>query len=50
MTTLTDRPHTALLVIDAQNGVMAGSYATEDVVGRIDDLVSRARAEQVPVV
>ena len=50
MTTLTDRPNTALLVIDVQNGVMAGSHGTDEVVQRIDGLVSRARAEQVPVV
>jgi len=50
MTTLTDRPGTALLVIDVQNGVMAASHDTEAVVGRIEGLVARARAAQVPVV
>ncbi|GHE07289.1 cysteine hydrolase family protein [Klenkia taihuensis] len=50
MTTLTDRPGTALLVIDVQNGVMAGSHDAETVVGRIGDLVERARAADVPVV
>ena len=50
MTTLTDRPGTALLVIDVQNGVMAVSHDTEAVVGRIETLVARAREQQVPVV
>ncbi|SDO06756.1 Nicotinamidase-related amidase [Klenkia soli] len=50
MTTLTDRPNTALLVIDVQNGVMAESHDTAAVVGRIEGLVARARGEQVPVV
>ena len=50
MTMLTDRPNTALLVIDVQNGVMAASHGTEAVVERIDGLVTRARADQVPVV
>jgi nicotinamidase-related amidase len=50
MTTLTDRPGTALLVIDVQNGVMAASHDTETVVGRIEALVARAREEHVPVV
>lgn len=50
MTTLTDRPGAALLVIDVQNGVMAASHDTEAVVGRIEGLVTRARAERVPVV
>ncbi len=49
MTTLTDRPNTALLVIDVQNGVVNGSYRRDEVVANIDLLVERARAEQVPV-
>jgi nicotinamidase-related amidase len=50
MTTLTDRPGTALLVIDVQNGVMAGSEDRAAIVERIAGLVERARAEGVPVV
>lgn len=50
MTTLQDRPGTALLVVDAQQGVMAASVRAEDVVTTIRGLVERARAEQVPVV
>jgi nicotinamidase-related amidase len=50
MTTLANRPNTALLVIDVQNGVVAGNYERDAVVGRIADLVDRARAADVPVV
>jgi nicotinamidase-related amidase len=50
MTTLTDRPNTALLVIDVQNGVVAGAHNRDDVVANIATLVDRARAEEVPVV
>jgi nicotinamidase-related amidase len=50
MTTLTDRPATALVVIDVQNGVVAEAYERDAVVGRIATLVERARGEGVPVV
>ena len=50
MTTLTDRPNTALVVIDVQNGVVTGAHQRDEVVGRIAGLVDRARAESVPVV
>jgi nicotinamidase-related amidase len=50
MTTLTDRPNTALLVIDVQNGVMAGTHNRDDVIANIAVLVDKARAENVPVV
>ncbi len=50
MTTLTDRPNTALLVIDVQNGVVAGAHERDKVIANIATLVDRARAEQVPVV
>ena len=50
MTTLSERPNTALMVIDVQNGVVTGSHDRDGVVGRIASLVDRARAEQVPVV
>jgi nicotinamidase-related amidase len=50
MTTLENRPNTALLVIDVQNGVVAGSHDRDAVVANIDSLVGRARQEQVPVV
>jgi nicotinamidase-related amidase len=50
MTTLNDRPNTALLVIDVQNDVMAGAHNREGVIANIAVLVDKARAEQVPVV
>ena len=50
MTTLTDRPHTALLVIDVQNDVMAGVHNRDGVIANIAFLVGKARAEKVPVV
>jgi len=45
-----DRPGTALLVIDVQNGVMATAHERASVVANIATLVDRARAEEVPVV
>ena len=50
MTTLTDRPNTALVVIDVQNGVVRGAHERDRVVANINTLVDRARAEEVPVV
>jgi nicotinamidase-related amidase len=50
MTTLENRPNTALLVIDVQNGVVAGAYARDVVVANVGNLVEQARREQVPVV
>ncbi|HET7467576.1 MAG TPA: cysteine hydrolase family protein [Candidatus Dormibacteraeota bacterium] len=50
MTTLSDRPNTALLVIDVQNGVMANAHNRDAVIANIKALVDRARAEDVPVV
>lgn len=50
MTTLPNRPNTALLVIDVQNGVVAGSPRRDEVITNIASLVDRARSEDVPVV
>jgi nicotinamidase-related amidase len=50
MTTLTDRPETALVVIDVQNGVVTGSHNRDGVVANIATLVDKARSEKVPVV
>ncbi|MFE3518728.1 isochorismatase family protein [Streptomyces sp. NPDC059166] len=49
MTTLPDRPNTALLVIDVQKGVVAGAHDRDGVIANIDTLVGKARAEGVPV-
>jgi nicotinamidase-related amidase len=50
MTTLENRPNTALLVVDVQNGVVAGAHARDAVVANVADLVEKARQERVPVV
>jgi nicotinamidase-related amidase len=50
MTTLTNRPNTALLVIDVQNDVMAGADNRDAVVANVAVLVDKARAGDVPVV
>jgi hypothetical protein len=50
MTTLPDRPNTALVVIDVQNGVVAEAYQPDSVVANIDTLVGTARDEGVPIV
>jgi nicotinamidase-related amidase len=50
MTTLEHRPNTALLVVDVQNGVVAGAHERDAVVANINGLVERARRERVPVV
>jgi nicotinamidase-related amidase len=50
LTTLENRPKTALLVIDVQNGAVEGAHERDAVVANIDSLVERARQEEVPVV
>ena len=50
MTTLQNRPHTALLVIDVQNGVVAGAHERGAIVTNVGHLVDKARREQIPVV
>ena len=50
MTTLENRPNTALLVIDVQNGVVGGAYERNTVVANVGTVVEKARAAEVPVV
>jgi nicotinamidase-related amidase len=50
MATLENRPNIALLVIDVQNGVVAGAHERDAVVANVGSLVDRARQAQVPVV
>ena len=50
MTTLDNRPNTALLVVDVQNGVVAGAHDRDAVVGNVATLVETARRAEVPVV
>ena len=50
MTTLENRPNTALLVIDVQNGVVGGAHERDTVVANVGAVVEKARAADVPVV
>ena len=50
MTTLENRPATALLVVDVQNGVVVGAHQGDAVVATIAGLVRRAREQDLPVV
>jgi nicotinamidase-related amidase len=50
MTTLDNRPNSALLVIDVQNGVVEGAHDRDTVVANISTLVDKARSAEVEVV
>src|SRR5256885_8215582 len=50
MATLENRPNTALLVVDVQNGVVEGAHERDAVVANVGSLVEKARRERVPVV
>ncbi|MFM9132594.1 MAG: cysteine hydrolase family protein [Actinomycetota bacterium] len=50
MTTLSDRPNTALVVIDMQNGVVANAHNRDAVISNISALVASARTTGVPVI
>ena len=50
MSTLSDRPNTALVVIDVQNGVVGGAHERDAVVANVGALVGKARRGDVPVV
>jgi nicotinamidase-related amidase len=50
MTTLPNRPNTALLVIDVQTGVVAGNHDRDGVIANIARLVEKARGESVSVI
>jgi nicotinamidase-related amidase len=50
MTTLENRPNTALLVVDVQRVVVDGAHQRDAVVANVAGLVERARRERVPVV
>jgi nicotinamidase-related amidase len=50
MTTLKDRPNTALVVIDVQNDVVGSAYNRDAVVANIATVVDKARSQHVPVV
>ena len=50
MTSLRDRPNTALLVVDVQNDVVANAHHRDEVIANINTLIDKARAEQIPVI
>ena len=50
MTSLSNRPNAALMVIDVQKGVVADATRRDEVVRNISTLVDKARAEGVPVI
>lgn len=50
MTTLANRPHSAVVIIDVQVDVVASAHDREAVLGAIGVLIDRARAARVPVI
>ena len=50
MTTLSDRPNTALIVIDVQNSVVNDAHDRDAVVANVSALVDKARDKEIPVV
>ncbi len=50
MSTLENRPNTALLVVDVQQGVVEGAHERDTVVANVGSLVEKARQEKIPVV
>jgi len=44
------RGRSALLVIDVQNGVVEDAFARESVIAHINEVISKARAANVPVI
>jgi nicotinamidase-related amidase len=50
VTTLENRPNTALLVVDVQNGVVEGAHNRDAVVANVHRLVDQAREQGIPVV
>ena len=50
MTTLANRPNSALLVVDMQNGVVGEAHDRDSIVANIKTLLDKARAADVDVV
>jgi nicotinamidase-related amidase len=50
MTMLAGRPHTALLIVDVQTGVVAGGFARDAVVANIARLAQKAREARAAVI
>jgi nicotinamidase-related amidase len=50
MTTLPDRPNTALLIVDVQQGVVAEAHQRDAVIANIQTVLEKARSAGAPVV
>jgi nicotinamidase-related amidase len=50
MTTLDNRPNSALLIVDMQVGVIANACGRDGVVKNVEALVAKARSEKVSVI
>ena len=50
MSTFSDRPNTALVVIDVQNGVVPDAWNRASVISNINSLVEKARSTSIPVI
>ncbi len=49
MASLSDRPNTALVIVDVQIDVVAEAFDRDNVIANINTLIDKARAENVPV-
>ena len=49
MITLQNRPNTALLVVDVQNGVVQEAHERDSVVANVGSLVEKARRNESPL-
>jgi nicotinamidase-related amidase len=50
LTTVENRPNSALLVVDVQNCVVEGAHERDAVIANVNSVVDQARRENVPVV
>lgn len=50
MASLSDRPNTALVIVDVQNDVVVNAFDRDQVIANINTLIDKARAEEVPVI
>ena len=50
MSSLRERPNTALLVVDVQNDVVANAHRRDEVIANINTLIDDARARRAPVI
>lgn len=50
MTSLIDRPNTALLIVDVQRDVVANAHDRDGVIANINTVLQRAREAEIPVI